>query len=270
MVLPYKFKRSELWPMKKEDLVQLASQNGTDSTGSKFDIIFRLRKLISNNGAAAAEAASTVLGSLKIPLEAKASRKDENNDEETKQESRASSNDEKESNEENSSNDDIDETKQESNEETSSNDDIDETQQESNEETSSNDDVDETKQESNEETSSDDEIQEESNEETTKETYADQVEVTDAKNQQQNDDLPDDLFEAKDSRNPPAFLSNVNENCSESDENIKKRGFMHLFKTSKMFGKWVRRIMAVPLLPHHMMNEVFEELLQQTFLFHRR
>ena len=58
--------------------------------------------------------------------------------------------------------------------------------------------------------------------------------------------------------------------CQAIIQNIKKRGFMHLFKTSKMFGKWVRRIMAVPLLPHHMMNEVFEELLQQTFLFHRR
>ena len=33
-----------------------------------------------------------------------------------------------------------------------------------------------------------------------------------------DDDRPNDLFEAKASRNPPAFLSNVNEHCSESDE----------------------------------------------------
>ena len=58
--------------------------------------------------------------------------------------------------------------------------------------------------------------------------------------------------------------------CQAIIQNVKSNHLLPIFKKSDSLRKWVQRIMAVPLLPPHLMAEVYEELLQVNFRFRNR
>ena len=55
--------------------------------------------------------------------------------------------------------------------------------------------------------------------------------------------------------------------CQAIVQKNKSLGFTVFFKTKKSFSTWLRKIMAVPLLPPHLMGAMYDELLTQTFNF---
>ena len=55
--------------------------------------------------------------------------------------------------------------------------------------------------------------------------------------------------------------------CQAIIQKIKSLGLIKVFKKNKSFADWVRKLMAVPLLPHYHMEAMYRELLQKTFNF---
>ena len=57
--------------------------------------------------------------------------------------------------------------------------------------------------------------------------------------------------------------------CQAIIQKIKSLGMIKLFKKFESFASWVRKLMAVPLLPSHLIQQAYEELLGQRFVFGR-